>query len=452
MQRLLTLAHLLLWATLVQAGPRQAGVATTIITPPQPMWMAGYASRTKPAEGTLHELHAKALCLEDETGTAVILLTSDLIGLPKSMADKVAVAVSEQTGLPRERFMLTASHTHCGPVLRDNLMDMYDMSPGERDKVMSYAPWLTAKLAEVMVQSFKSRQPARWKHGTGECGFAMNRRQALASGVVIGLNPDAPVDHRVPVLLIEAVSTGKPIAVAFGYACHNTTLDNMKWSGDYAGFARIALEKELGIPALFWTGCGADANPNPRRTVEIAETHGKSLAASVINVIKSPMTTVEGAITAQFDFVELDFEKLPTETQLKADLTGKTFAVRTRAARLLKQIEREGALSQHYTQYPVQTWSFGRDITWVALGGEVVVDYALRIRSELKQHGTVWVAGYANDVMSYIPSERILNEGGYEADSSMIYYGMPGRWDRSIEERIMTAVRDQNRKKGPMTK
>jgi hypothetical protein len=246
----------------------------------------------------------------------------------------------------------------------------------------------------------------------------------------------------VPVLTVT--QDNKLAAIVFGYACHNTTLDNDLWSGDYAGFAQIELEKKFpDAVAMFWSGCGADANPNPRRTVAIAERHGKSLAAAVADVIAKPMTALSGTITAKYDTLELDYAELPTKAKLQADAQSTTFAVKTRAKRLLAEWDRDGALSHHYLHFPVQSWHIGDQLTWVALGGEVVVDYALRIRSEFKGRKSVWVTGYANDVMAYIPSDRILHEGGYEADASMIYYGHPTRWAYGIEERIVEAVKKQ---------
>ena len=89
--------------------------------------------------------------------------------------------------------------------------------------------------------------------------------------------------------------------------------------------------------------------------------------------------------------------------------------------------------------YPVQAIAFGKDLTLLALGGEVVVDYALRIKKEYGAKGLI-VAGYSNDVMSYIPSVRVLKEGGYEAVDSMLYYGLPGPYNDDVEDTIMRTV------------
>ena len=95
----------------------------------------------------------------------------------------------------------------------------------------------------------------------------------------------------------------------------------------------------------------------------------------------------------------------------------------------------------------MQAVSFGRDLTLLALGGEVVVDYALRVKKEYGDKGII-VAGYTNDVMSYIPSLRVLKEGGYEAEASMIYYGQPGPYAEDVEERIFTAIRQAMKRAG----
>ena len=103
---------------------------------------------------------------------------------------------------------------------------------------------------------------------------------------------------------------------------------------------------------------------------------------------------------------------------------------------------RHGKLRTSY-DYPVQTVQFGQQLLVVALAGEVVVDYALRLKRELAGSCAVWVSGYNNDVFAYIPSRRLLLEGGYEPRRSMNYYTttvQPGPFAHSIEDRIVEKV------------
>ena len=90
-------------------------------------------------------------------------------------------------------------------------------------------------------------------------------------------------------------------------------------------------------------------------------------------------------------------------------------------------------------QYPVQAVRFGNDLTFIGLGGEVVVDYALFIKNEYSGQN-LFIAGYSNEVMLYIPTVRILNEGGYEPNSSMIYKGFPAPLKDNVEQKVKNAI------------
>jgi neutral ceramidase len=422
--------------------PFKAGVATKMITPAEPMWMAGYGARNKPAEGKVHELYVKALALEDPAGGKLVLLSSDLVGIPRNLSEAVAAEVRKQTGLERDRLMLTVSHTHCGPVIAGSLSDMYDLTPAERQKVDAYTEQLRGWMIETIVSAMKDLKPAKLSVGRSLTRFAMNRREPTDKGIINGRNPDGPVDHEVPVLRVDGAD-GKLRAVVFGYACHNTTLSFYQWCGDYAGFAQEYVEKKHpGAVALYWIGCGGDANPLPRGELEICRTYGRALADAVEDVLRKKATPIRGSFAARYATIVLPFAEVPTKDKLAAELLSKQYAVRARATRFLKTIESGGKLADTYPHYPVQVWRLGDEVLWISLGGEVVVDYSLRLKKELAGKHAVWVTGYANDVMAYIGSARVIKEGGYEADSSMIYYGQPSRWDPAIEDKIVAKVHE----------
>jgi hypothetical protein len=424
------------------ASTFKAGVASVAITPQELIWMAGYGNRNKPAEGKVHDLYAKALALEDARGEKLVVLTSDLVGIPRSLSEEVAEEVERRTGLTRERLLLTCSHTHCGPVVRDSLIDMYDMPPEQAAKIKPYTAYLRGRLIDVVAAALADLKPAQLAIGRGTARFATNRREPTRNGIINGMNPSGPVDHEVPVLRIAA-SDGQLRAVVFGYACHNTTLQFYQWCGDYAGFAQEMLQqRHPDATALFWIGCGADANPLPRGTVDLCRKYGRELADAVDEVLGEAMTPVRGTFAARYATVALPLDKLPTREQLAGDLLSKQVAVRRRAQRLTRVLDEGGRIEDHYRHYPVQVWRLGDGPLWIALGGEVVVDYDLRLKRELLGGQPVWVTGYANDVMAYIPSLRVLKEGGYEGDTSMVYYGLPTKWAPPIEETIVGKVHE----------
>lgn len=419
----------------------RAGVAKSVITPDVPVWMAGYGGRTKPAEGKLHDLYVRVLALEDAAGHRGIILASDTLGISKPIYDQVCRQLKEQHGLDRSQIMLHASHTHCGPVLRAALYDTYPLNDEEIAKIEKYSDWLTQEIVATIGRALKDLKPATVWRGMGNCDFAVNRRtnreadvpQLRERNMLLG-----PVDHTVPTLAVRD-ERGKLMAVAFTYACHNTTLSFQQWCGDYAGFAQFELEAQNpGMMALFCMGCGADQNPLPRRTVELCESYGKRLASAVSAILKDELEAVPAILQTQHEFTTLSLEGLPKVDALQKLASGGPGNPQRWATRILKLIESKAELPQEYP-YPTTVWKLGKDQIWIALGGEVVVDYSLRFKAE---HGErTWVSGYVNDVMAYIPSRRVLLEGGYEGQSSMMVYGMPSeRWAEDVEERIAKAV------------
>jgi hypothetical protein len=434
-----TLLVLFLSAAGVGAATFQAGVGRSDITPAGPIWLSGYAARTHASEGALHKLWAKALAIQSGSGERIVIVSTDVVGIPQNVADEVAARVEKQYGIKRAQLLLNASHTHTGPVIWSNLNNLTVFPPDEKEKLIVYARKFAGDIVAAVGAAIHDLSPATVEYATGTAGFAVNRREPSASGVKIGVNPDGPTDHAVPVLRVIGTG-GKIRAILFGYACHNTTLTGeiYQLSGDYAGFAAAELEsKHPGATALFLMLCGGDQNPNPRGTVEIARKWGDELAAEIDRVIGGPMAALAGPVRGSFRLTTLQFAPR-TKQDFEAELKSPVAARARRARLMLDALEAGRAIDR--VEYPVQAVRFGRVLTLVALGGEVVVDYDLRIRREYPGEPLI-VAGYSNDVMCYIPSVRVLREGGYEADDSMVYYGQPGPFAEDVEERIMAAVR-----------
>jgi neutral ceramidase len=440
---LVSLAALLAASSIQAADTWKAGAAKINITPDHNMWMAGYAARTKPAEGKMTDLWAKALVLEDATGKRVVLVTLDLVGIERGLSAPLAEKLAKKYQLDRSQIALNCSHTHSGPVVARNLRPMheYSLEKPQQELIHKYADQLEDKVIEVVGQAIGKLAPVTIQWGSGKTDVAVNRRNNKAdevpklreTGMLKG-----PSDHDVPVLAVKAAD-GKLLAVACGYACHATVLDGYEWSGDYPGFFQIEFEQaHPGAVALFWAGCGADQNPLPRRKRELAEAYGKQLAAEVERVLAKPMTPITGSLAAAYAEIPLAFSTLPTKDELTVQTKDTNKYIAMRAKMLLEDIDGGKPLSPTYP-YPVQRWQLGNGPSWYFLGGEVVVDFAIRIKAE-QQGPKTWVAGYTNDVMAYIPSRRVLTEGGYEGGGAMVYYGQPAVWSEKVEEQIMAEV------------
>jgi len=438
---------LFLLASTAQAAGWKAGVAKADITPDKLMWMSGYASRQHRAEGTQTPLWGKVLVLEDARGQRVAAITFDLIGIDQETSNTLCQRISEEHALERSRIALFFSHTHCGPVVGHSLMYLNTLPEEERQLITEYTAGMLDEIVTAVGQALSDLTPSELAWSRGKVGFAVNRRtnkesevpDLRAAGELLG-----PVDHEVPVLQVS--SDDKIKAIVFGYACHSTTLSFFEWCGDYPGFAMQDLEEEYpGAMAMFWAGCGGDQNPLPRGTVELAQKYGSRLATEVQSALISEARPISGDLDVRYETSEIGFASIPTPAEVEVQLTSENIYEVGRAKFQKQEIATYGAVRSSYA-YPVQTWKLGDGPVWVILSGEVVVDYSIRLKTEIRmQHADlpVWVAGYANDTMAYIPSRRVLKEGGYEGASSMLYYGRPSPWADTIEEQIVGTVHGQ---------
>jgi neutral ceramidase len=421
----------------------QAGFAKAPITPSQPMWMSGYAGRTAPADGTETDLWAKAAVFQDAQGQRAVLVTLDLVGIDRELSQEICRQIMAKHRLPRQALVLANSHTHCGPVVGKTLRSMYFLDDEHSRRVDQYTQELPGKILKVVDQAINRLEPVRLYAATGRASFAVNRRNNKEAEIpalrAAGVPLKGPIDHDVPVLAARN-SAGTWTGIVFGYACHATTLAFQKWCGDYPGYAMLDLEAaNPDAVALFFAGCGADQNPLPRRTVELAKNYGRQLADAVSAVLAKPMTELSPQFIAAYQEIPLPLSHIPNREELLKQTESKNKYEVARAKLLLKKLETASDLPTNYP-YPVQTWRFGGQ-TLVILGGEVVVDYSLRLKNELGPQ--TWVMAYANDVMAYIPSLRVLNEGGYEGATSMLYYGLPSPWGPKVEDLIIAEARRQ---------
>jgi neutral ceramidase len=426
------------------AGTLPVGVARIDITPEEPILLVGYPDRRTPTDSVAQRLWAKALAFgSDEEGPAV-LVSAELVGIPYTVSEEVARRLAGR-GVGRERLVVSVTHTHNGPAIGGVLPYIFPepVTPWQQAVIDRYTEQLVSKLERVAVQALADRRPARLAWGRGSVGFATNRR-VVRDGrwTGFGANPGGPVDHDLPVLRVTDPD-GALRAVVLGYAAHCTTLigrDNFI-HGDWAGAAQAMLEERYpGALAMVVIGAAADADPQPRGGgIPDVHRNAQALADEAARVLATTLRPLAAAPRGRFRSIDLHFERLPTRAELQR-LADRDDANGRYARATLTRLDRGETLAAT-VPYPVQSWTFGDDLAMVFLGGEVVVDYALRLKRELDA-SRLWVTAYANDVSFYVASERLMAEGGYEVDGSMVYYGHPSRLARSTEDRVVRTVHD----------
>jgi hypothetical protein len=422
----------------------QIGVSKIDVTPGDPIRLTGYGGRRLESEGVEQKLWAKALAIGSDTEGPALLMTLDNCGIAEETYQEL-VRRLKKANIKQERLAISCSHTHSGPCTAHWAPNIFsqDIPAAHQATIDRYTRELIDKLEQVALAALKDRRAGKLSWSQGRVEFARNRRVLQTSGVQFGQNAAGPVDHALPVLLATDPA-GKIRALVANYACHCTTLGGEfnKVCGDWAGYAQEYLERDHpGAIALVTIGCGADANPYPRGGADgglaLAKQHGEELAAEMKRLLTQNFTPLNSRLTARLKEIELPFAPHFTREQWE-ERARKDGIVGYHARKNLARLDRGEKLPTKL-YYPVATWNFGDDLALVFLAGEVVVDYALRLKQEFDA-SRLWITGYANYVPCYIPSRRILGEGGYEAEDSLWYYDRPARISTNAEDLIIRTV------------
>ena len=461
------------------------GVAKTDITPEEPVRLSGYASRTTPATEIEDRLFARALILtptlqsnaveanaaqpntaqsaggsngtetsasdqtsptveKPNTKEALVIVSIDAIGITSMMTENILKRVLPKLDIPRSRIVFCTTHSHTAPHLDGLIPNLFGVPfPEAEQQAMLRTTQMTVdRIGDAILQAFENQKLGKVHYGLGRAEFAINRRMLKENQWVgIGTVDDGPVDRNVKVLKVSDAADNL-IAVTYQYACHSTSIspDANRISADWGGIAAGIIEQNhpdcIALPII---GCGADANPNPRGTIELSRQHGAEMAKSVQDVIAGELKPLPAPTNAAFTLVALASTDRPSREKLETMQQSPSVHERNFANTWLEVLSRKDRIPETYPA-PVHLWTFGQDLGWVFMGGEVVVDYQIRLEKELSQFQNVWVAAYVDDVFAYVASERVRFEGGYEVDGSMLYYGQPGPWDTGTENQIVDRV------------
>jgi hypothetical protein len=421
----------------------KAGTATVTYTPDEPLWLAGYAARGEPARSAASDLRVSALAIREDTGAILVLVSVDIIAVPRALADAVIADVQARHAIPRERFVFAASHTHYAPEIRPDKVVFFHIPPEYAAKIEPTFEHVRQAITQAVLAAIAdASDPVRLFVRRTTAGFAHNRRRAGVKGGT----PSAEdvLDNDVPILDVVHTSGGERKAIVFGYACHNTTIppEDLRYYADWAGFAKAQVERDNpGATALFVTGAGADQNPEPRGTLALSQQYGREMADAVQRALSSGNATeITGNIRAAMDEIDLALQ-LVTHESLQQNLASEDMPTRRKARYLLDQIAAGKPLIRSYPA-PMQAIRFGSELLMIAMSGEPVVDWAYIFKREFATQAThVWVAGYCNDMYGYVPTRRVQLEGGYEGGRANLWSWVPAPWTDDVEDRVTEGVR-----------
>lgn len=411
----------------------RAGAAVANITPPVRTPMTGYVGRADASRGIRDDLMARALVLDDGA-VRLAIIACDLLALDRDSVARIRERAASETGIPPGHVMLACSHTHAGP----SVSPMRRM--GEVDS--AYLETLERKIAGSIYEARSRLAPARCGFSIGAASIGINRRERREEATVLGANAAGPVDPEVGVLRVDDAS-GKPLAVAFNYACHAAVMagDNLLISADYPGAAARFVARGLGdgVTPLFLAGCGGDINPRERAKFEAVDRLGAILGAEAVRVALEVKTSDRVLLGAASEVIDLPFSPLPSKgrareilAQCRADLRQAEAAGKRghELDALLASLEWAEAVVEFVRKrgrdlserYEVQAFAIGSGAL-VALPSETFVEIGLEIKRR-SPFATTFPVATANGCIGYLPTAAAHAEGGYEIDGAPRYYGL----------------------------
>jgi len=409
----------------------QAAAAQVDITPPVGAELCGYSARPTGAVGIHDPLFARALVLE-EGDTRAALVTADLIGWDAVLVGEIRRRVQAQGIMPGGNVMLTATHTHAGPMI-SCLSRMGTADP-------EYVERLAGEVTRLIIEAAGRLSPVRVGWGVGQAVIGINRRQFSNGKVIIGTNPQGPVDPDVGVLVLRG-QDGAPLAMLINHACHGTTMgpENCLVSADWPGAAvREVAEAVPGAVVMLANGCCGDLNPEPRgENFALVQVHGETVARAVLAAL-GEAKYAEAGLRVHSEPVTIPLQPLPPLEEAEGiyadclanlrqaeggdDLGAKRLArgMYQWAADLLRHAQ--AGTQPDPPSSEVMALGLG-EVALVGLPGEPFVEYGLDLKRRSPFPCTM-VLGYANRLIGYLPTPQAFSEGGYEVEGAARWYGV----------------------------
>jgi Neutral/alkaline non-lysosomal ceramidase, N-terminal len=440
-------AFLVLAAKAPAAEPLQAGVAVVDITPPLGYRMAGYYSERRNT-GTHDPLLAKAVVFQQGSVQAAFV-ECDLVSIPAEVSAKARALAEKGTGIPSRHMVVSATHSHTGPLFTGPLRKLWSEQAIARDgkdptEAFDYPAALIERVAQAIEQAAKNARPTTLSAGVGEqTGLSFNRRFHMKDGTVRfnpgRRNPDivrpaGPLDPAVSVLLFTDAATARPLASITNFAMHLDTIGGTEYAADYPLYVERQLRQKLGddFVSLFATGTCGDINhidvngDNPLKGHAEAERIGTTLGNTVVATLPKLVEQRQVSLAVRQKLIEVPAQQFSNNETTKAK--ERMHKIGGRELTFLEQVETNKIVdvSQRYGsgKVPLEVVAIrlSPDVAIVTLPGEVFVELGLAIK-QASPFKTTLVVELSNDAPAYIPTKKAFAEGSYEIVNSRVASG-----------------------------
>lgn len=416
----------------------RAGVARREITPPLGIFLMGYGGRIQGNLGAHDVLYVTTLVIHDGERHAA-LLTVDHTFINARIVDQLKAHIQESTSIAPQAVFVCCSHTHAGPI---GYADEHS-----RPADQAYIALLLDRLLESVVEANDKVQPVTLRAGVDAAHININRRQQTPDGIIIGQNPDGPVDHSVQVVQVLDAG-GQSLATLVNYACHPVVMGplNRYASADWVGAMRQTVEAQLPGYCLFFQGATADVNPRKMRWTadnwDEVEEQGQAVGAAVLRAVEKSAPLASGPLQARQATQWLQLRPASGyNAQLRAFLPNAQTDEEIKAA-IHDEFPWHTTIEQRGTeQYAAMNAGMLRMGEWALATLETEpfteTGYALKAASPARM---TFVVGYTNGCNSYLPIHSTYESGGYEVETAALFYGLPAGFVQGSAEQVTAAL------------
>lgn len=419
-----------------------AGLAVEDITPERPAFLGGYIARDTPSSGISDRLFIRVGVFRDEKGKMLVLIGVDLLEVSKEISEEFYSEAKNRFGLHREEIVLNSIHTHCAPILKGHF------AKPEWKVDEEYVSRFKEKLLRAVENAISDLSPAKFRFGMTKIRFGINRRMKTAAGIEMRPNPEGFVINDVPVLSVNR--PGKPDGIFYSMSCHPTSRGGMLVSADFPGFTA----KHFGGPPAFLQGAAGSTKPEvlkPDGTGFIAaspewlENAGKMIAGQLKSFLDSDVMREFvpdfGASLVKVN-LKLDEKRIPSEELFeKAAKENPGYPCYRHIADHFQKELREHSYAVECL-LEVGFVRLAEGIGFLTVSGEITAEAAANMIDTVRKTGeTVFLLGYCGYLAAYLPTDAMLQEGGYEALDSQYYYGMLLPFAPGIDRALASAAR-----------